>query len=90
MGADSNDRDFCSHCGRRVGGVRPHWGRRLYFLVGVALVWMLVVGSQLLGWLLIMTAPVLAVAGMALGPLYHEAFKPPTCPDCGRLVAAAR
>jgi hypothetical protein len=79
---------FCAACDSRVVALRPHWsswvavaGAYAFFVVLTALV-----GA---GGLLIFGGGVVvfALGSCVLGPLHALAARPPTCPNCRRMVA---
>jgi hypothetical protein len=47
-------------------------------------------GSTLLGWAVIVAGPIVATSALCIGPLAAMAFAPPTCPRCGAMVQTVR
>src|SRR5262249_47557853 len=90
MAADSSGRDFCLRCQEPVNGIRPTWSSKVLFAAMIAVAVVVMAGSTLLGWGLVLGAPIVATAALCLGPLAAVAFAPARCPVCGALVTLDR
>ena len=80
---------YCPRCRARVRVEGPPAGAKIACVAGVVAVVGATCAIPLLGIGLLMTAPVVAFAGLGLGPLWAAAVEPPCCPRCGCEVERA-
>jgi hypothetical protein len=74
----------CPRCRENVVPEGPSASARAALVVAALLVVMMCVLAPYLGFLLFAVAPVVAAAGLGLGPLVAAATAPVTCPSCFR------
>jgi hypothetical protein len=79
-----NESRWCRSCDRQVESKPRFRLAGLGIGATTALVLVMVGFSALIGPFIMFTAPLILVAGFALGPLARLATEPPSCPHCHR------
>jgi hypothetical protein len=86
-----NESRWCRSCDRQVDSKPRLRLAGLGIAATTALVLVMVGFSALIGPFIMFTAPLILIAGFALGPLASLASEPPSCPHCHReLLFASR